>query len=161
MIQRYSTDRVFERQRSGNNSVDVYKPSWKTSLVRAAALSEEQTSNLTLKKIQEEVKTSYQHIEAEHRIGKSGLSFDMFNPHTGAAIEICLGAITKEFHKDILKALLDQGTHSLLFFFREYGYGKLRTILGEKWFSQPAQRELISLTAVHKLLVIPLPLILS
>src|SRR5437763_16791866 len=63
----------------------------------------------------------------------------------------------KGVHKDVLKALLDQGTHSPLFFFREYWYGKQGNVLGQKWFSQLAQRELISLTSVHKLSVVPLP----
>ncbi len=160
-IQSFFTHRVFERQRVGSNFVDIYRTSWKAGLGPAPSMSEEQISNLTLRKVQEEVRASYEHIESEHRIGNTGLSFDMFNPHTGSAIEICLGAITKEFHKDVLKAMLDQKTHSLLFFFREYGYGKQGNVLGQKWFAQPAQRELISLIGIHKLLVIPISLVLD
>jgi len=160
IIQQFCTDHVFERKTLPNNKeFDVYRTDWLQAI--GSPTSEERISKLTLGKIHDHVKDYYPEIKFERTISNTGLSFDMYHPPTSTAFEICLGAITKEFHKDVLKAMLDQETHTLFFMFREYTYGRESTVLGKKWFEHPAQKELINLIAIHKLRVIPSSLVLS
>ena len=159
LIRRFCTDHVLERRKLDNGVVyDEYRRSWLEILGNPR--SGEVMSKLTVRRICDEVKRSYPEVHMEHKIPDTNLAFDMFYPPTNTAFEICFGAVTKEFHKDILKAMLDQDTYILIFMYREYRFGTRNWILGKKWFDQPAQKKLIELTAVHKLKVVPTPLIL-
>lgn len=83
---------------------------------------------------------------------KSRARFDLYNPVERTAFELCLGAIKNEFEKDILKALLSKDVIKLYIFYREYVTGKSNTICGKKWFDHPAQKEIIKLAKIFKML---------
>lgn len=159
IIRQFCTDHVFERKNLAKNIVcDEYRAAWLQSI--GSPRSGEVISKLTVEKLCEHVKKYYPDIESERTISNTGLAFDMYYPPTNTALEICLGAVPKEFHKDVLKAMLDQSTHTLILMYREYRFGHRNTVLGKKWFDQPAQRELINLIAIHKLKVVPTSLVL-
>lgn len=158
LIQQFCTDHIFEKRTLTNNKIcDVYRATWLQTIGNPG--SGEETSGLTLNKICDHVRGYYPEIQSERTISNTGLSFDMYYSPTNTAFEICLGAVTKEFHKDVLKAMLDQETHTLIFMYREYTYGGGTNILGKKWFDHPAQKELLNLIAIHKLRVSPISLV--
>lgn len=160
LIRRFCTDHVLERKRLNDGRIyNEYRKSWLETIGNPR--SGEVISKLTTTRICDEVKRYYPEASGERTIPGTNLAFDLYYHPTHTAFEICLGAITKEFHKDVLKAMLDQETHFLIVMYREYRFGTRNWILGNRWFDQPAQKKLIELTAVHKLKVIPIPLVLS
>lgn len=162
-VQNFCSERVFQRKKlDSERHVDVYRESWLSDLQKLGGpnLSEEKISRLTTKRIQNHVTQIFSFVQAEKAIPntESNALFDLWNPKSRSAYEVCLGAIKNEFEKDVLKALLDQEVIKLYIFHREYTAGKQNVVYGARWFEHPAQRDVIKLVRTFKLEVIPVPL---
>ncbi len=158
VIQDFSRTQIFEE----NTALDGrmyhdYRQSWKERLAEEAGrgLSAVQIAIETLRKIQHHATHIFPQIVREKPITSRdiGAAFDLYNPDTKTAIEICLGAVKNEFEKDVLKAMLDHDVKKLIIMIREYrtGVGRNNTIYGLRWFGHPYQRGVIDLVKNFKL----------
>jgi hypothetical protein len=156
LIQGFSRRQIFEGKAtpSGKTYHD-YRQSWKDRLETEAGrkLGEEQIAMETLRRIQDHARSIFTEIVQEKPITSRelGAAFDLWNPPTQTAIEICLGAIKNEFEKDVLKAMLDHDVKKLVIMIREYRTGRSNTIYGLRWFEHPYQRGVIDLVKNFKL----------
>ena len=156
LIQNFCERDVFEeRLTESGKRYHEYQQSWNERLEseEGGTLSNTKRANVTLKKIQEQVKSIFNEVEVEKPISSRdiGSAFDIWNPVTKTAIEICLGAIKNEFEKDVLKAMLDYDVKELIIMIREFKTGSKDTIYGKRWFQHPYQKGVIALVKNFKL----------
>jgi hypothetical protein len=156
LIQNFSRTQIFEEKvTSAGRKYHDYRQSWKERLESEArrSLSEEQIASETLRRIQNYVRSIFTQIVVEKPITSRdiGAAFDLWNPSTQTAIEICLGAIKNEFEKDVLKAMLDHDVKKLIIMIREYKTGRSETIYGLRWFEHPYQKGVLDLVKNFKL----------
>lgn len=163
-IQRFCSQRVFEKRGEKGRYYDDYSPGWFQFAKKATGqdIRDEKLSTFTHKQIQEAVKKEFgeKYISSERKVGgETQLSFDLYNPGERTAFEICLGAIKNEFEKDILKAMLDSETVTLMILYREYRTGAEGSLYGRKWFEEPAQKAKMELVGRYKTKVLTFPLV--
>jgi hypothetical protein len=156
LIQNFSATQIFEEKSTSlGKKYHDYRQSWKEKLESEVgkSLSEEKIANETLGRIQKHVRSIFPKIVKEKPITSKniGAAFDLWNPSTQTAIEICLGAIKNEFEKDVLKAMLDHDVKKLIIMVREYKTGRSDTIYGQRWFKHSYQKGVIDLVKNFKL----------
>jgi hypothetical protein len=172
-IQIYTHDNIFEVVEKKNRIIDEWRTEWIDFLIGKYPDKEKTLSKgslggggqlltlFTVKEIQDYICGIHQIAIPEKKIvpvfsadvlaGEKPpkFSFDIFIPDEGAAIEICMSAITHEWEKDILKGLADRETKILRVMVK-------RHFSGENYYSRdiadsPGGKTWKALGAVYKL----------
>jgi hypothetical protein len=145
----YCAKNVFERKPKGKYYHDEYKASWRKEArdFYHKDPTPQLLSDYTHKQIQAEAVRLGIEVN-KHVTPNADLNFDLFNPGTGTAFELCLGSPKGEFCKDVLKGLIDEQAHKLVIFHREIAWPRRDNpnryrYRGSGYLEHPAQKEII------------------